>query len=426
MTPRVTTRTSQQGQGYSDLADGGPRTRRRGATGGKTAIVAVVCGLTLAACGGDDGSAEDGGSSESATPHGYVEGAEEASESQSRLVLAGGDDDAGGTGGDVRVLDPTSEEVTDIDAGNGVRGAVTDGRFGYLSTGDETRVVDSGVWTVDHGDHKHYYRTESKDVGIVEGTVTGAWSDTEVTALAREDGTSVLLDREQLEDGTVSTNETVDGIAVPYEQHVVVAGDDGITVRDRDGGKAGDIDASCASPGDAALTSRGVVVRCDDGAVLVDEDDDSFTGEKMPYAGNGPQGEVGVFNQRPGSTTVAARDGENGALSLDTGDGSWNRIDVDGAVAAVAAVGNDGPVLALTEDGVLHAYDAESGKQTAEEKLLDGDVADGVTITVDTNRAYVNDPASQAVHEVDYDDDLRVARTLDVDIAPARMVETGQ
>lgn len=382
----------------------------------------VLCGLLAAACGGG-GSGDPGDqaeSGESAKPHGYVEGAEEASEPQSRLVLADAD------GGKVGVLDLLSGDVTELDGGAAASGAITDGRFAYLPSGDRTRVIDSGVWTVDHGDHKHYYRAKIAETGAIDGTVTGAWSDTKTTALARDDGTTVLLDREKLEDGEVAETGTVDGIAVPYEQHVVVAGSDGIVVRDRDGKDVADLDATCTDPRDAAVTTRGVVVGCADGAVLVDEDDDTFSGEQVAYPGSGPSESLGTFGQRPGSSVLAAAAGEDEVWVLDAGEGSWHRIETQAPVAAVAAVGEDVPVLVLTDDGVLHAYDPESGDQQASQELVDGDVRDGATIAVDTNRAYVNDVAAQQVHEVDYNDELRVARTLDVDVAPAHLTETGR
>ena len=47
-------------------------------------------------------------------------------------------------------------------------------------------------------------------------------------------------------------------------------------------------------------------------------------------------------------------------------------------------------------------------------------------IEVDRSRAYLNDPKGKRVYEVDYNDDLRVARTFDLDIRPSLMVETGR
>lgn len=47
-------------------------------------------------------------------------------------------------------------------------------------------------------------------------------------------------------------------------------------------------------------------------------------------------------------------------------------------------------------------------------------------IEVDRSRAYLNDPAGRRVYEIDHNDGLRVARTFDLDIEPALMVETGR
>lgn len=378
------------------------------------AFATVLCGVMLAACGGETGRTA---ATATSTPHGYVDGAEEAAEPQSRLVVADGD------GRGVRVLDLLSGEATELAGDGAVTGAVTDGRFAFLSGGNRTRVIDSGVWTVEHGDHNHYYRTEPGAAGTVAGTVTGAWSDTALTALARDDGTTVLLDREALESGEVDERDTVDGVAVPYDRHVVVATGEGVAVRERDGVEVADLDVTCEDPGDAAVTNRGVVFGCGGGAVLVASDDDEFTGEAVPQPDGGAG--AGPFRQRPGAETLGAVAGRDGAWLFDAAEPAWTHA-ATGPAAAAAATGPDGPLLVLTEDGVLHAHEAETGEETAATRLLDGDVPDGVTITVDTDRAYVNDPAAATVHEVDYRDDLRVARTFDTDVTPSLLVETGR
>ncbi|WP_255375413.1 hypothetical protein [Saccharomonospora sp. CUA-673] len=127
---------------------------------------------------------------------------------------------------------------------------------------------------------------------------------------------------------------------------------------------------------------------------------------------------------------MLAAEAQDGVWALDVGDGAWQHLDVaadTGAdVVAVSAAGEDAPVLVLTDDGALHAYDAATGERTASQQLIDGDVADTASIAVDTSRAYVNDAAASTVHEIDYNDDLRVARTFDLDVTPEHMVETGQ
>ncbi len=70
-----------------------------------------------------------------------------------------------------------------------------------------------------------------------------------------------------------------------------------------------------------------------------------------------------------------------------------------------------------------------TGKQTAATKPLSGPgrkVGPQAVIEVDTSRAYVNDPVARKVYEIDYNDDLRLARTFALDFAPSLMVETGR
>ncbi|PXY29130.1 hypothetical protein BAY59_16030 [Prauserella coralliicola] len=384
----------------------------------KAAALALSAGLLLTACGGDPQPRQDA----EATPHGYVEGAEEAAEAQSRLVLA----DA--RGGAVRVLDLITEEVTRLDDIPAVEGISTDGRFAYLAAGESTHVVDSGAWMVDHGDHVHYYRADIRGAGRIDGNAVAANTDSAVTAVALEDGTTALLDRPALEDGDVRAREPVEGIAVPYGQRLLVATDDGVTVRERRGEGARAIGEPCPDPEGTAVTRRGVVFGCADGALLVSEDDGAFTGAKIPYPQSVPDAERATeFTHRPGSATLAAAAGQRGVWSLDVSERSWSRIET-GPVVAANAVGEGGPLLTLTADGVLHAYDSATGEQIASRSLLTAPIDAGATpvIQVDTSRAYVNDPAGRRVYEVDYNDDLRVARTFELDIEPAHLVETGR
>jgi hypothetical protein len=79
----------------------------------------------------------------------------------------------------------------------------------------------------------------------------------------------------------------------------------------------------------------------------------------------------------------------------------------------------------VTADGVLHALDPVSGRELARNALLSAPAA-GVSIEVDASRAYVNDPATGVVHEIDHGDGLRVARTFDLGGAVTHMVVTGR
>lgn len=387
----------------------------------------LVAALPLAACGGGTADA-GGGPPEPAgqTPHGYVEGAEETAEPQPRLVVA----DAGT--GQVRVLDLITGKATDAGHARGVERAVTDGRFAYLVAGRTVHIVDGGSWTVDHGDHKHYYRTEAAAVGAAEaGAVTGACSDSAVAALPTEEGDTVLLDSGALEEGTVTRRALRDGPAVPLAGRLIVSTEDGtVEVRARQGKRLAVLEEPCADAAGTAVTRRGVVFGCADGAALVSEDGGEFTAEKIPYPRNVPgDRRAREFSHRPGSTTLAAPAGRGGVWALDVGAATWRLFDT-GPVAAVSAVGAGGPVLVLDREGVLRALDPETGAETAHTRLLSAPLPEDGTpapaIQVDTSRAYVNDAAARTIREIDYADNLRVARTFRLDITPTHLVETGR
>ncbi|MDT0443816.1 hypothetical protein RM779_14635 [Streptomyces sp. DSM 41886] len=395
------------------------------------AVLAAGALLLTGCADGSDDKEEGEAPAEETTPHGYVEGAEETAEAQQRLVLA--EADSGATA----VLDLTTEEVVEVEATGPVTGIHGDGRFAYLASGaaggEEVNVVDGGSWMVDHGDHVHYYKAEARGIGTLPGSPTGAHTDAAVTAVSFADGSATLLERAALEDGELAETGTVEtaGPVVPYAEHLLVpaGGQDAVEVLDREGNAAATVAEPCPEPSGQAVTRRGVVFGCADGALLVSEEEGTFTGEKIPYPEGVTEAErAGEFTHRAGSDTLAARAGDTGVWTLDLASGTWTLIET-GPVAAVNAVGDGATVLTLTEDGELHAYDSGDGRRTASTPLLAEPLAaDGTVpvIEIDTSRAYVNDPAAGVVHEIDYNDDLRLARTFELGFAPDHMVETGR
>ncbi|ONF68973.1 WD40 repeat domain-containing protein [Amycolatopsis keratiniphila] len=391
------------------------------------AVTAVVAALTLAACGGEQPKEVT-----PEVPHGYVEGAEEAAEAQSRLIVA--DSDTGA----VRVVDLITEEIHEVGRVDGVRAVTGDGRFGYLTTGDGSiRVIDSGSWMVDHGDHVHYYRAKVRDVGVAPGKqLSAAYSDPAVSALSYSDGTTTLLDRAALDKGTVTElgKITHTGVAIPYGEHVIATVADagqpfarGVRVHDRKGKAVAEIDQPCPELRGQAVTRRGVVFGCADGALLVTEKDGAFTGAKIPYPRSvTAQERATAFFHRPGGATLAARAGDSAVWSLDVGRRSWQHVET-GPVAAVNAVGEGGPLLVLTRDGKLRSFDSAGKEQTAIPLLTpEGTAAGTASIQVDSTRAYLNNPLSAEVYEIDYNDNLRRARTLKVGGKAGHIVETGR
>ncbi|APU15944.1 MULTISPECIES: hypothetical protein [Actinoalloteichus] len=402
------------------------------------AAALVASAALIASCGG--GPADDvttaTDAAEEEVPHGYVEGAEETAEAQSRLIVA--DEETGA----VRVVDLITEEVFDVGRVEGVRGILGDGRFGYLTGEESVHVVDGGSWMVDHGDHVHYYRAEARDVGPIAGEEpTNVSSDPVVSAVSFADGTAELLDRARLDEGAVDRLETITGephsaATVAYREHLLTskaeAGSgvaDGVEVRSRDGEPVARIEEPCPDLRGQATTRRGVVFGCADGALLVTEDDGAFAGEKIPYPQSESAAERAVeFHHRPLSTTLVGAAGDEGVWVLDVTEREWRHL-ATGPVVAVNAVGEGAPVLTLTNDGVLHALDPETGEETAQSALLSAEAATAEpapVIQVDTTRAYVNDPSAGEIHEIDYGDDLRLARTFAVDGRADHMVETGR
>ncbi|MEV7437840.1 hypothetical protein [Streptomyces griseoviridis] len=396
----------------------------------------VLTALLTASCAQEKpDTARPEASSPSTTAHGYVEGAQEAAEQQSRLLL--NDPDSGDTG----VLDLVTGKVHRTAQ---VKNAVmlgTDGRFGHLHAPGGTHVLDSGAWMVDHGDHVHYYSAPARDVGeLPQGGRARIRSDIAVTAVTGDNGRAVLHDRGTLEKGRIATPRklpgTYVGAVVPYEEHLLAfekkGGTTELVVLDREGERVASPDVTCQAPEGDAVTRRGLVLGCADGALLVRARDGALTAEKIPYGRHVPARErATAFRHRPGSDTLTAPAGDTAVWVLDVAGRTWKRVDT-GPVVAVNTAGEGSPLLVLETDGAVHGYDIGTGKQTARtEPLLTGGEPDGPdrsapVIEVDRSRAYVNDPEGSRVFEIDYDDGLRIARSFDLDVKPVLMAETGR
>jgi hypothetical protein len=397
------------------------------------ALLAISLLTTGCAGHSDTASAPKAAASPSA-PHGYVEGAQEKAEQQSRLLL---NDPATG---DTRVLDLITGRTHKVSRTTGTAELTTDGRFGYFHTADGTHVLDGGAWLVDHGDHVHYYRAAIRDVGRVPGGPgTRVRSDAAVTAVTDEDGRARIYGRAGLEKGRVGSARTLPGrhagAVVPYAEHLLGVTEDGkVAVYDREGKRAASPDARCEKARGDAVTRRGVVLGCAGGALLVREDDGTFTAEKIPYGSEVPEAErAAAFRHRPGSDTLTAPAGKRAVWVLDVTERTWTRVRT-GPVVSANTAGEGSVLIVLETDGALHGYDIATGRQVSEtEPLLTGapdagrEGSDaGPVIQVDRSRAYLNDPKGNRVYEIDYNDDLRLARTFDLDIAPDLMVETGR
>ncbi|WP_245666334.1 MULTISPECIES: hypothetical protein [Micromonospora] len=385
----------------------------------------TALGLTLAvsACGSPERRPPDA----SETPHGYVEGAEELAEAQPAIAYA--------TRGGRRLglLDLASAAEKDIALSVPAAGVTEDGRFVYVDDGDRTlEIVDGGVWTVDHADHVHYYRAPSRSVGTLSldapiRTIAGFGTHTTV---GTADGKVTVLDRRALETGTISELATIDSssstpLAVPYAGQLLVAvGDDPrrpadrIVAMDATGRPTGALEAPCAAPRGWAVLRGGAVIACEDEVVRVKLAGDDLTATVL----TSPRTPVspGRFGYRPRSNEAAVAD-RSGIWSVNAAKATLRYVPVAGReLVAAASPADASTVLALDTSDRLISLDLETGRILAERPLR----ATGVTLDVD--RAYLTDPEARVVHEIDYRDRLRTARTLTVADRPDLMVEVGR
>ena len=369
------------------------------------------------------------------TTHGYVEGAEELAEPRLSLVLA----DSQGTLTLFDLLDTTA--VTLPAAGTPVGAMAGDGRFVYPTRSAGSReaveIVDTGRWTVEHGDHDHYYRAAERVVGTVDGAGRPAVrvGDRRTAIAFPDSGEIVVLTHDELAAGALGTPLRVHWrphpglLALPFAGHLLVTAPDetgtasSVQALDDLGQPVAAASAPCPQASDATTTRVGAVVACADGAVLITAADGTPTLEKIPYpVGIAPparslDGRTG----RPvlaGIPDPAADPGAAGAWQLDTRGRQWTFWPGPGLVAVSAAGDHSGLLVAVDATGRIRAFGPDGADLGTSEPLLAASVADPATrsqiqLVVDANRAYVSGPAEDIVLEVDYRDGARIARTFD-------------
>ncbi len=402
-------------------------------------LAGLVAGLTLAAvtgCGSNAAPADEADADPGVgKDHGAVAGAQEVAEPQLHLTTI----DGAGNVAQLDLIEGSSAELGRIGEPSEVD---SDGRYLFATTAAGMEIVDSGMWTWDHGDHFHYYRGGPRLLGTVEGggeatVATGPLSTAGSTGVFfHGTGEAVLLDNEALADGEVRELFRIDagshdGLIAPIGDGALVTVADGgattgIRYHDADG-NAAEEQTACVQASGTIATKVGVVVGCADGAVLATETDGRIGYERIPYPSEAPR--ATRFEGRKSRPTVAALSGTTGIWLLDTRERSWTHLDAGVPLRqVVAADDEEGHVLALDTTGRVRVYAAGNGKQlAATEPLVDpGDGHAGVGLVVDQERAYLNVPAEGVVHEIDYADDARIARTLETPTAPTFFTETGR
>ncbi|WP_111766936.1 ABC transporter [Nakamurella deserti] len=425
------------------------------------AVLALALGLTLCACSGSGARSASGASAPSALSspapsapagedasdapgHGAIPGAAEMTEPQLRLAVVAPD---GSTSG-IDLLTGDSVELPDLPAPTAV---TTDGRYLFATSASGLTVVDSGVWTVPHGDHSHYYLAESRPVGEVDGGAAMRTSSAPslVTVLDPDAGRAVVLDGAALGAGSVALlaeldDVPADGLLVPSGRRLVqtTAGSAGsspdtVRVLDAAGAPVAGTGVACPGAGETITSRVGVVVGCADGAVLAvagSDPDGTVALEHIPYpAAVSDADRARDFRARKDRPVVAAVAGERGAWVLDTRDREWRLIETGTPLVAVSAVDDrDHVVVAVDRAGRVLTLDARTGVVTGTSEPLLADtmaepaLRDAVTIEVDAARAYVNDPAGRRILEIDHGDAARISREFPTPDVPMFLAEVGR
>ncbi|KNY05924.1 hypothetical protein [Microbacterium sp. GCS4] len=391
-------------------------------------LPAVLAIAALSACTAAP-SAAPSATATSGDGHGAIAGAAEVAEPPLGLLSVDAE-------GSVAVLDLLSEETADLGATAAPTALASDGRYGFVTTDEGVEIVDSGRWSWDHGDHFHYYLAEAAVLGTVPGdgaatVTTGALSTAGTTGVFfAGSGEAVLLDNKALSDGRIDELFRIEtgadaGLVAPVGDGALVTDGEALVFHDSDGESAG-TPVECADAAGAITTRVGLVVGCADGAVLATWQDDELLTERIPYPA-GASDRALLFEGRKGRPTVAAVAGTTGFWLLDSRQRTWTLVPTERPLARVVSVDDaEGHVVAIDVDGRIVVHLAEGGALVGATEPLLADGGSASSLVVDEQRAYVSDPAAGVVHEIDYADGARIARSLETPTAPMFVTEVGR
>lgn len=343
------------------------------------------------------------------------------------LVIADAD-------GEVTLLDLASEERSVIgEALPDVGSVESDGRLVYVTHADGDRssvdVIDTARWTVPHGDHSHSLQGEPRLIGTLDGDGDGD-GDARITAGAQRatvhfaDGDLVLLPHDELSgDLAAAPRLPLDatGSVVPFADHLLVPTTDAaIEVLDTDGAPVTGAATPCTAPADADITRVGAVIACAEGAVLFTREvGGAIRGAELPVP-DGPPAPTALAGRadRPDLAGVA---GDRGAWLLDVRQRQWTLLPSDVPLLRAVAVGDDDSrTVAIDVDGRVRVLSSDGTVIARTDPLLAASVADPalrerLQLVVDATHAYVTDPASGSVHEIDHDDGVVTRSFTDLD-----------
>ncbi|WGD37065.1 hypothetical protein [Lysinibacter sp. HNR] len=430
-------------------------------------LVAVCVLLLGAACAAQE--PQEGLESSQEDTHGYVAGAQEKPEAQLHLVVVDG-------ANSLSLFDLATEEIKPLGDLSGITAITTDGRYIFAADSrNELTVLDSGAWTVDHGDHLHHYLAQPRTVGSVAGLGAGAArvaSSSVLTVVQSEaSGEVTLFDSAALGSGEIERvaeikqdgasgsdnssgmNESFEpggepgigsesrGGAVSVLSSRILAGVpsatgeiNGVQAYDDAGNELPGQQAECLALEGGITTRAGAVFGCENGVLFATV----RTGEPvafgfLPYPeGTSKMHRVREFHGRPGRPTVAAVAGDSGAWVINVRTRELSLIPTEQPLLQVVAADNSGgQLVALTSDGTVQVLDALTGAVLAStepilaETMGERELAHLPNLIILEKRAYVNAPAEGVIYEIDYEDSARISRTIDNMSDPRFLVGVG-
>ncbi|NDL60465.1 hypothetical protein [Phytoactinopolyspora mesophila] len=377
-------------------------------------------------------------------------GATEVDAPVTRLLVADGE------AGEVAVVEPgTGEviEVIDIPAPEmyPTMLATTEGdRYGFavMPDRDLAQAIDVGVWSVDHGDHFHYYVAAPAQLAEYPGggpshVVTHSG---QTAIFFDDDGEFQVLsaaDIAQGAEGTViATDAPHHGVAVPWGEDRFIASAYGdtdpddttlppeVVVQDADGEVVESGFPECPGlHGEVALGDT-VAFACADGIVVLEEHGDHFDGHKLEYPDD--DGRSGTLRTASGLDVLVGNYSAEAMLVIDPAEHEVTLVDLPDAFSTFAVSAyDDGRLLGMSADGTLHAVALDSGEITSVASVTeaydeDAEWSDPTPQVAVGGGAlvYVTDPAAGQVHEVDLDGEA-VTQSLDVGGTPFHVAAFG-
>ncbi len=369
---------------------------------------------------------------------------EEVPDPQPRLVVADAEDAV------VHVVDLATEEVlasfdTEMPGAALYLGSEQRVVAAVQTGGGTVQFIEPGTWAMDHGDHNHYFIDPPRllDARLDTGTPIHTTADFGRFAIFGDDeGAGFLVDEMALLDHADIDGEVVEtdtphhgGVVQLSEELTVISG----PADDQDGGLADEVwvfhdgervgEYDCPGLHGEQRGADWTAFACADRILLLEAHGDHAHGSEVFYPEDlGEEFRLGYLGVAEDSNIfVSSRDDMVAFIDADAEE--MTIVELPTETATRTTVDDDGNVLVLTDDGTLHLFDADTTELVASSEetvtIDDNEEAPRFSIVGGRDRAYVPSPSEGVVHEFATNDDLRLARTMELGGAPANLVFVG-